>query len=91
MIRRPRSPQGFDVFRARQLQSGLKTLYRTLEGYGVPTFRGFVGVRFTPTSHDQDDDGITDGNEDTDHDGIAQPAPVAMASAFHSLAEGHCA
>jgi OmpA-OmpF porin, OOP family len=29
-------------------------------GYGVPTFRVFAGIRFRPTSHDADDDGISD-------------------------------
>lgn len=46
-----------------------------LEGYGVPTFRGFVGVRFTPTSHDRDADGFADAedqcpDEAEDRDGI---------------------
>jgi OOP family OmpA-OmpF porin len=31
-----------------------------LTGYGVPTVRAFVGVRWTPTSHDLDQDGIAD-------------------------------
>jgi OmpA-OmpF porin, OOP family len=39
-----------------------------IEGYGVPTFRGFVGVRFTPTSHDQDGDGITDSADECPED-----------------------
>jgi outer membrane protein OmpA-like peptidoglycan-associated protein len=34
-----------------------------LPGYGVPTFRIFAGVRYTPTSHDQDDDGIPDDED----------------------------
>jgi outer membrane protein OmpA-like peptidoglycan-associated protein len=29
-------------------------------GYGVPTMRGFAGVRWTPTSHDKDHDGVPD-------------------------------
>ncbi len=46
-----------------------------LEGYGVPTFRAFVGLRFTPTSHDRDSDGITDAEDQCpqdaeDRDGI---------------------
>jgi OOP family OmpA-OmpF porin len=43
-------------------------------GYGVPTFRVFAGVRFTPTSHDRDHDGVSDSEdkcpdeaEDRDH------------------------
>lgn len=34
-----------------------------LEGYGVPTFRGFIGVRFAPTSHDRDGDGHSDAED----------------------------
>ncbi|MBI5536288.1 MAG: OmpA family protein [Deltaproteobacteria bacterium] len=34
-----------------------------LAGYGVPTFRGFVGVRYTPTSHDRDHDGVSDDED----------------------------
>ncbi len=32
-------------------------------GYGTPTFRAFVGVRFAPTAHDADHDGITDEDD----------------------------
>lgn len=44
-------------------------------GYGIPTFRAFVGVRYTPTNHDRDHDGIPDAEDqcpDTpeDHDGF---------------------
>ncbi|WP_437671117.1 OmpA family protein [Sorangium sp. So ce131] len=31
-----------------------------LAGYGVPIFRVFAGVKYTPTSHDQDHDGVSD-------------------------------
>lgn len=31
-----------------------------LPGYGVPTFRAFFGVRYRPTSHDRDGDGVSD-------------------------------
>ncbi len=46
-----------------------------LEGYGVPTFRGFIGVRYAPTSHDRDADGISDAEDECpeeaeDRDGI---------------------
>jgi OmpA-OmpF porin, OOP family len=46
-----------------------------LAGYGVPTLRGFLGVRFTPTSHDQDGDGVSDAEDECprdpeDRDGI---------------------
>jgi OmpA-OmpF porin, OOP family len=34
-----------------------------IAGYGVPTFRVFVGVRFRPTSHDRDHDGISDDED----------------------------
>lgn len=34
-----------------------------LAGYGVPTFRVFVGVRWAPTSHDADRDGISDSED----------------------------
>jgi outer membrane protein OmpA-like peptidoglycan-associated protein len=32
-------------------------------GYGVPTFRGFAGVRYTPTAHDRDHDGVPDDED----------------------------
>ncbi len=45
-----------------------------LPGYGVPVFRFFAGIRYTPTSHDSDHDGVPDGRdrcptvaEDRDH------------------------
>jgi outer membrane protein OmpA-like peptidoglycan-associated protein len=45
-----------------------------MAGYGVPTFRAFLGVRWSPTSHDADRDGISDADdkcpneaEDMDH------------------------
>ncbi len=46
-----------------------------IPGYGVPTVRGFIGVRYTPTAHDKDGDGIADDEDkcpDTaeDRDGI---------------------
>jgi outer membrane protein OmpA-like peptidoglycan-associated protein len=34
-----------------------------LAGYGVPTMRAFVGVRYRPTSHDSDGDGIPDSKD----------------------------
>jgi outer membrane protein OmpA-like peptidoglycan-associated protein len=34
-----------------------------LSGYGVPTVRGFVGVRYAPTSHDRDGDGVGDSHD----------------------------
>lgn len=37
--------------------------FGAIPGYGVPTVRIFAGVRFTPTSHDQDHDGITDSED----------------------------
>jgi len=45
-----------------------------IAGYGVPTFRVFAGVRYRPTSHDADGDGIPDSkdacpNEREDIDG----------------------
>lgn len=46
-----------------------------IPGYGVPTFRVFFGVRYHPTSHDRDHDGVPDDDdrcpdvaEDIDHD-----------------------
>lgn len=39
-----------------------------LEGYGVPTWRAFVGVRFTPTNHDRDHDGIGDSEDQCPND-----------------------
>ncbi len=46
-----------------------------IAGYGVPTVRGFLGVRFTPTSHDHDGDGVSDADDECpqdpeDRDGI---------------------
>lgn len=46
-----------------------------IAGYGVPTLRGFLGIRFTPTSHDQDGDGVSDAEDECprdpeDRDGI---------------------
>jgi OmpA-OmpF porin, OOP family len=38
--------------------------FGVIPGYGVPTARIFAGVRFTPTSHDQDHDGITDAADE---------------------------
>jgi len=32
-------------------------------GYGVPTIRVFAGVRWTPTSHDKDHDGVSDEDD----------------------------
>lgn len=54
-----------------------------IAGYGVPTFRLFVGVRYTPTAHDADGDGIADDEDqcpdvaedrdgDTDGDGCPE-------------------
>jgi outer membrane protein OmpA-like peptidoglycan-associated protein len=45
-----------------------------IAGYGVPTFRLFAGVRYTPTAHDADGDGIADDEDQCpqvaeDHDG----------------------
>ncbi|HTV22455.1 MAG TPA: OmpA family protein [Polyangiaceae bacterium] len=46
-----------------------------LEGYGVPTWRIFIGATFTPTSHDRDYDGIPDSEDQCiefaeDRDGV---------------------
>ncbi len=46
-----------------------------IEGYGVPTVRVFAGVRFTPTSHDRDGDGVDDSQDQCpddaeDRDGV---------------------
>jgi OOP family OmpA-OmpF porin len=35
-----------------------------LSGFGVPTFRAFFGIRYRPTSHDKDGDGIPDEEDD---------------------------
>jgi OmpA-OmpF porin, OOP family len=32
-------------------------------GYGIPTARAFAGIRYTPTSHDRDHDGVTDEDD----------------------------
>jgi OmpA-OmpF porin, OOP family len=47
-------------------------------GYGVPTLRFFAGVRYSPTTHDADHDGVPDdrdrcpnqAEEDEDSDGV---------------------
>jgi OmpA-OmpF porin, OOP family len=53
-----------------------------IPGYGVPTFRVFVGVRFHPTTHDRDHDGVPDDEdqcpdvkEDIDHDRDSDGCP----------------
>lgn len=57
-----------------------------LQGYGVPVFRVFAGIRFTPTSHDRDHDGISDDQDacpdlaedrdaDQDSDGCPEEDP----------------
>lgn len=35
-----------------------------LAGYGVPIFRVFAGVKYTPTSHDRDSDGVDDERDE---------------------------
>jgi outer membrane protein OmpA-like peptidoglycan-associated protein len=35
-----------------------------IPGYGVPTFRAFAGIRYAPTSHDRDHDGIGDERDE---------------------------
>jgi outer membrane protein OmpA-like peptidoglycan-associated protein len=47
-----------------------------LDGYGVPTWRVFLGVTWRPTSHDRDYDGVTDAKDQCaefseDRDGVA--------------------
>lgn len=57
-----------------------------LAGFGVPIVRGFVGVRYAPTSHDSDGDGVSDPQDkcpdvaedidgDTDSDGCPEEDP----------------
>jgi OmpA-OmpF porin, OOP family len=57
-----------------------------IEGYGVPTFRVFFGVRYRPTSNDADNDGIADAEDQCptyaedrdgidDHDGCPEEDP----------------
>jgi OOP family OmpA-OmpF porin len=57
-----------------------------IAGYGVPTFRIFAGIRYTPTAHDADGDGIADDEDqcpqvpedhdgDTDYDGCPEEDP----------------
>ncbi len=46
-----------------------------LAGYGVPTLRFFAGIRYSPTSHDADHDGVPDDrdrcvNQPEDRDGV---------------------
>jgi OmpA-OmpF porin, OOP family len=33
------------------------------QGFGVPSARFFIGLTFTPTSHDHDDDGVSDSKD----------------------------
>lgn len=35
----------------------------TIPGYGIPLFRAFVGVRYRPTAHDRDHDGVPDDED----------------------------
>lgn len=60
--------------------------FGVIAGYGIPTFRVFAGVRYQPTSHDADGDGIADSKdacpndrEDIDgyddHDGCPEEDP----------------
>lgn len=53
-----------------------------LRGFGVPTARGFVGVRYAPTNNDSDGDGVSDAQDkcpavpediDGDHDSDGCP------------------
>jgi outer membrane protein OmpA-like peptidoglycan-associated protein len=57
-----------------------------IPGYGMPLVRAFVGIRYRPTSHDRDHDGIADDRdqcpndpEDPDHfedlDGCPEEGP----------------
>src|SRR5262249_11886033 len=44
-------------------------------GYGVPTLRFFAGIRYSPTTHDADHDGVPDDrdrcpNQAEDRDGV---------------------
>ena len=38
--------------------------FGVLPGYGVPTWRAFLGVRWRPTRHDRDHDGISDSEDE---------------------------
>jgi OmpA-OmpF porin, OOP family len=56
-----------------QLQGGAGA--GLLEGYGVPTFRVFIGATYRPTSHDGDFDGVPDSKDQCldfaeDRDGV---------------------
>jgi outer membrane protein OmpA-like peptidoglycan-associated protein len=57
-----------------------------IAGYGVPILRGFIGVRYRPTSHDGDKDGVADADDQCpdvaedrdsyqDHDGCPEEDP----------------
>jgi OmpA-OmpF porin, OOP family len=59
-----------------------------LPGYGVPLLRVFAGIRFSPTSHDRDHDGVSDDQDacpdlaedrdaDRDSDGCPEEDPDA--------------
>jgi OmpA-OmpF porin, OOP family len=59
-------------------------------GYGVPIFRVFAGLRYTPTSHDHDHDGVPDEKdrcpevaEDRDGDYDADGCPEEEADDDH--------
>lgn len=62
--------------------------FGVLPGYGVPLFRVFAGIRFSPTSHDRDHDGVSDDEDacpdiaedrdaDQDSDGCPEEDPDA--------------
>lgn len=62
----------------------------TIPGYGVPLVRVFVGVRYRPTSHDRDHDGIPDDEdkcpdvaEDRDGDRDTDGCPEEDADSDH--------
>jgi OmpA-OmpF porin, OOP family len=62
-----------DVGHEWQVQGGVGA--GVLEGYGVPTWRIFLGATFTPTSHDADYDGVSDAKDQCaefaeDRDGV---------------------
>lgn len=57
----PLEGQGFVAFRPRpDLEVLGGPAMGIVPGYGTPTLRGFLGIRYAPTFHDKDFDGISD-------------------------------
>lgn len=59
----PLEGQLFGQIQARDVQIQLGPGVGVVPGYGTPAFRLYAGVRWSPTGHDRDRDGIPDGED----------------------------